>query len=173
MTPETVLPESLMSHSIRPDAPAPHLRWAGPWDAEILAALHAEAFDEGWTAEDIAGLMNLPGGFAIMIEQDGPAAFALARSAAGEAELLTLAVAPRARRQGFARRLVEAVAAQSEELGADVLFLEVASNNPGAQALYAQAGFTQAGVRPEYYAWRDGMSADALVMRRALNTPGA
>ena len=160
-----------MSNPSRPDPPAPTLRWAGAEDAEALAAVHAEAFEKGWSAAEIAALIAMPGGFAVLAELDGPAGFALARAAAGEAELLTLAGRTRFRRRGLAKLLLEAVVGRAAAMEAEVLFLEVASDNEAAQALYAQAGFERAGVRPAYYAWRDGMSADALVLRRTLNTP--
>ncbi len=88
--------------------------------------------------------------------------FILVREAAGEAEILTLAVAPRARRQGLGRTLVDAAIAR---LGSADLFLEVAADNIAAIALYQQNGFTQAGVRRGYYA-RPGGAVDALLLKR-------
>ncbi len=69
---------------------------------------------------------------------------------AGEAEVLTLAVRPAARRRGIGRALVEA-AATLAEASAAAMFLEVAADNPGAVALYAQTGFEIVGRRPGYY----------------------
>ena len=54
-----------------------------------------------------------------------------------------------------------------------VLWLEVAHDNDAALALYLRAGFETAGRRPGYYARGQGEYADALVMRRLLNTAGA
>jgi ribosomal-protein-alanine N-acetyltransferase len=47
------------------------------------------------------------------------------------------------------------------------MFLEVSEANGAARALYAAAGFEEAGRRRRYYA--DG--SDALVLRRALLSP--
>ena len=88
------------------------------------------------------------------------------RAVADEAEILTLAVTPLVRRNGAGRALVEAAAAIAAARGADSLFLEVAATNAAALGLYAASGFETAGLRRAYYA--DG--ADALVMRRTLNT---
>ena len=53
--------------------------------------------------------------------------------------------------------------------GAATMFLEVSTRNEAARTLYARAGFTEVGRRARYYA--DG--SDALVLRAALNSPGA
>jgi ribosomal-protein-alanine N-acetyltransferase len=92
----------------------------------------------------------------------------LARAVADEAEVLTLAVAPPARRQGMAAALLDAVCDEAARRGAHVLHLEVSTANAAARALYARAGFHVSGNRRAYYA--DG--TDALVMSRALAPPG-
>ena len=55
--------------------------------------------------------------------------------------------------------------------GAVRVFLEVADDNAAARALYARAGFVEAGRRPGYYAGADGERRDALLL--ALNLRGA
>lgn len=139
------------------------LRAAPAEDAARLAALHAAAFDRPWSAGEIAALMATPGVFALTIDLQG---FILCRSIAGEAEILTVAVDPAARRGGVGRALVEAAAGLAAQDGAESLFLEVAHDNTAALALYAAAGFERVGLRRGYYA----SGADAVVMRRALNT---
>lgn len=139
------------------------LRAAPAEDAAILAALHTAAFDMPWSAGEIAALMATPGVFALSIDGQG---FILCRAIAGEAEILTLAVTPAARRLGVGRALVEAAAGLAATQAAESLFLEVAHDNVAALALYASAGFERVGLRKGYYA----SGADAVVMRRALNT---
>lgn len=131
--------------------------------AHALAAIHAASFPprERWGADAMALQLGLPGGFGII---DPRGAMLLARVAADEAEILTLAVMPAARRRGLARALLAAAAAEAAGRGAAALFLEVAAGNLPARALYGAAGFTQVGLRPRYYPG----GADALVLRRAL-----
>jgi ribosomal-protein-alanine N-acetyltransferase len=124
-----------------------------------LAALHAACFDEAWDAAAIASLLAAPGAFAFHT-QDG---FVLARLAGGEAEILTLAVAPHARGKGFGRALLMAAIARAQEQAADAMFLEVGTDNPHALALYAGLGFARVGMRKGYYSGRD-----ALVLRLPL-----
>ena len=136
-------------------------------DPQALAALHAQAFDHPWSAAEIASLLETPGTFVVAKDHG----FILARALAGEAEIITLAVAPAARRQGLAKRLVEAAMVRAMALGAEALFLEVADDNVPALGLYRGLGFEIVGRRRGYYAPTNGQPpTDALVMRLALNS---
>jgi ribosomal-protein-alanine N-acetyltransferase len=151
------------------------LRFASPAEAEQLAGVHACAFDRPWPPADIERLMQIMGGFAIAAEaEDGSImGFVLARTIADEAEILTLAVRPEARRRGLGRALVEAAAAEAGRRGVGSLFLEVADDNPAAIGLYQGARFVRVGLRKAYYARPGARPADALVLRRPLNRDGA
>lgn len=130
-----------------------------------MAAVHAAAFDRPWDAAAFQALMDQPGVLALG-DEDG---FILLRMAADEAEILTLAVRPEARRRGQGRALVRAATIQARLSGAGRLFLEVAEDNAAAGALYRQAGFVEVGRRPRYYPRTDGPDAAALLL--ALNLP--
>lgn len=127
-----------------------------------LAALHAACFADRWTARAIADLLAAPNCFAFSNE-DG---FVMARIAAGEAEILTLAVNPPARRQGLGRVLVASAAAHAHALGASEMFLEVGKDNAAARALYDRLGFRAVATRKGYY-----QGHDALVLKAALPLP--
>ena len=144
------------------------LRGAWGHEAPALAQVHAAAFDHAWSAAEIAQLLDGPGGFALLVETDAPLAFILCRAVAGEAEILTLAVDPAARRRGLARALVDAAAGAARMAGADVMFLEVAHDNLPAIGLYQAAGFDRVGLRRGYYDRGAAPAADAIVMRRDL-----
>jgi ribosomal-protein-alanine N-acetyltransferase len=131
-----------------------------------LAALHAAAFDSPWDTAAFAVLLDQPGVFVVQ----RPDGFILMRAVADEAEILTLAVRPEARRGGEGTRLVAEGVAAASLAGADRVFLEVAEDNAAARALYARTGFAEAGRRRLYYARPDGTRVDALVL--ALNLPG-
>lgn len=143
------------------------IRVATPYDAEAMAAVHEECFDRPWSAREIDRLME--DGFGLIYE-DVPA-FLLGRVIGTEAEILTVAVAPYGRRQGWGQRLVQGAEVAADELGAEEIFLEVACDNRAAIALYEKAGYEQVGLRRAYYPRQDGSAADALVMRKALD-PG-
>jgi ribosomal-protein-alanine N-acetyltransferase len=135
-------------------------------DAPSLATLHAGCFTgrEAWGAEAMALMLRMPGAFGLWRPGAG---LVLARAIAGEAEILTLAVLPAARRQGLGLALMTAALARAAAAGAATMLLEVAADNVAAQRLYAVLGFVEVGRRRRYYA--DGR--DALVLRRALTPP--
>lgn len=138
--------------------------------ADVLAEVHASAFAQGWSAADIAALLANPAAFAILSRGPAPQGFVLAWSAAGEAEILTLAVAPSARRRGVGAALVTAAGVTALVRGAASMHLEVAESNVAARALYAKLGYVEAGRRSGYYAEPSG-TIDALVLRRDLPRP--
>lgn len=135
--------------------------------AARLAALHAEAFAAAWSEAEFADLLQQAGVFAVE-EADG---FILMRVVLDEAEILTLAVRPQARRAGLGGRLVGQAAVRAAQAGALRLFLEVAEDNVAARALYERAGFAQIGRRKAYYAAADGGRTDALVLGLDLSAP--
>lgn len=151
----------------------PVQRPLGALDLDRAARLHREAFEpmgeRGWTRQDIAGLLASPGtaGF-LLAAKSGDVGMAICRIAADEAELLTVAVDPRHRRQGAGRRLLEAVIDKVRLAGARTLFLEVGMDNPAARALYDSVGFVAVGHRKGYYERAAGPPADAVVMRLTL-----
>jgi ribosomal-protein-alanine N-acetyltransferase len=133
-------------------------------DMAALAALHAHCFPDPWDARAIAELLAVPGSFGFV----APDGFILARVAAEEAEILTLAVSPRARRSGTGTALVETAAAHAHRLGARTLFLEVGAGNHPAYALYRRLGFIEAGRRKGYYTAGRERPEDALILRSNL-----
>src|SRR3954465_6773068 len=125
------------------------LRPLGALDLDRAAALHAEAFvpfgERAWTRQDMAELLASPGVAGLLLEVDGAdAGMAICRVAADEAELITIAVRPAHRRRGWARHLLAAAIDHVRSTGARALFLEVAADNPAAQALYQLSGFCAA-----------------------------
>lgn len=136
--------------------------------AELLAALHAEGFSEGWDAAAFAQLLAMPGAEAVLaLEAEEPVGFLLTRRAADEAEIITIATRPGARRRGVGRQLLSHHQADLAARGVKHMFLEVAASNRAAIALYATSGFLEVGRRKRYYQRPDGRE-DAIVMRREL-----
>lgn len=133
------------------------------FDIAEAARLHALAFPaaEAWGPDAIRLMLEMPGTFGVLRPAAG---FVLARVAADEAEILTLAVAPDARRKGVGSALLAEVMAGAVVRGAGAMFLEVSDRNAAARALYGAAGFLSVGRRKRYY----GDGADALVLRREL-----
>ncbi len=139
------------------------LRRAAPIDGTVMAAIHAAAFPahDAWGHEIFSQQLGFPGVFGLL---HGSGGLILMRVAADEAEILTLAVVPEARRCGIARILLHESAITAAAMGAAAIFLEVSVANSAALAAYTQAGFQPVGRRRGYYS--DG--SDALVSRLDL-----
>ena len=158
------------------------VRLAGLDDAAAMSLLHAACFDAGWSQDAFEGLFADPHitGWVAQPEAAQPEAIAggegkgsrpaaleamvLIRTVLDEAEILTLAVAPGARRHGLARRAVETAIVAVAALGASGLFLEVAASNEAARALYRSLGFEEVARRKAYYRKAGGGREDALVL---------
>ncbi len=124
-------------------------------DAPELAAIHLSAFDDPWSASDIAALLRSPGVFAMRaLCGRNAAGFILCRLAADEAEVLTLAVVPGMRRRGAAAILLQQAMAIALAGGAQAVFLEVATDNPGAQALYLRTALWRLAGEPAIFPGR-------------------
>jgi ribosomal-protein-alanine N-acetyltransferase len=89
--------------------------------------------------------------------------FVVSRKAADEAEILSVAIAPRLRGRGLARRLLVDHMALLVRLRVRQLFLEVEEGNQAAITLYKRLGFGEIGRRKGYYA-----GVDAITMRNSL-----
>lgn len=83
-----------------------------------------------------------------------------------QAELANIAVHPQARRRGIASQLLDRVLGSMAARGVREIFLEVRASNAAAATLYRRRGFSEVGVRKNYY---DLPREDALVLRRALD----
>lgn len=142
-------------------------------DANHLPDIHAEHFLRPWSEDEFLSLLGQEPVFGFAAWQVGqrrarPVGFVVARLAAGEAEILTIAVARSHRRLGLGRDLMEAVLRALHAERADALFLEVDETNAAALALYRRLGFREVGRRPGYYEAAGKPRTDALVMRRDL-----
>ncbi len=143
-----------------------------PADSRAIAAIHHEDFVRPWTDGEFANLLTQDTVFGYAARETGrggspPVGFVLARLAAGEGEILTVAVARTHRRQGLGWRLMDAVLRELHGQRAEALFLEVDETNAAAISLYRRLGFFEVGKRPAYYEKEAGRTG-ALVMRRDL-----
>jgi ribosomal-protein-alanine N-acetyltransferase len=120
--------------------PQPTLAEAGPRDAAALAALHGAAFRRGWSEDEFERLLLDPSVLAhrAMLNQR-PVGFIISRMAAGEAEILSVAVARAQQRRGLARRLLDLHLRRLAGLGVQTVFLEVDDENVPARRLLSAA----------------------------------
>lgn len=145
----------------------PRLLVPDPAQAEVLAGVHASAFEPhaSWSAQAFLDLGAPPQGAVISDLALGVLAL---RFAADEAEVLTLAVRPDAQGQGIGKALMGHGFSSARRNGAARMFLEVAVDNAAALALYRRLGFAEIARRKGYYRRDDGDRVDAVVMSVAL-----
>jgi len=84
-----------------------------------------------------------------------------------EANLLSMAVVPEARRRGLGQQLMEFLEDRLAALTCYEVQLEVRVGNAAARTLYESCGYLEVGLRRGYY--RD-TGEDAVLMSKALDT---
>lgn len=82
----------------------------------------------------------------------------------GTAEIIDVAVHQDYRRQGVAKRLLEAMIDECERQGIFEINLEVRESNSGARELYKKLGFLENGLRKNYYENKE----TAILMQKKL-----
>lgn len=118
-----------------------------------IATLHALCFPRNpWSADEFAKLQQQ--GCEIIASQNG---FIVYRTTIDESEIITIGVAPDARRGGVASAMLALAERDAKSHGAKKMFLEVEITNAPARALYESAGYTAVGTRPKYYNGIDGI----------------
>ncbi len=144
---------------------APIISEARKHDAGTISAVHAASFRRGWGEDEFRRMLADRHIVAhrAMIGRT-LIGFILSRLIAGEAEILSVAIAEAWRGRGFSRPLLDLHLRRLAGLGASIVFLEVDKHNVAATRLYRQAGFYEIGQRRDYY----DNGAAALVLRRDL-----
>jgi len=147
------------------------LLWASPERADEIAALHARLFDPAWDAESITQSIEHPASSSFIAQIREPralAGFVIGRIAADEAEVLSIGVAPEWQHRGIGRQMVEGLVRAARRAEVKRLFLEVASDNEAAAALYKSLGFKKTGGRKAYYQRAGGKNVDAVILSLEL-----
>lgn len=142
------------------------IRAASSADLAAVAAIERASFEDPWSLESFRHHL---GDVFLVAERGGQVVgYLVAWRLGPEAEILNVAVATPARREGVARDLLDDALAQLAGAGVARVFLEVRVSNAAARRLYATAGFEEVGRRPGYY---HRPREDALVLARTVDRP--
>ena len=126
-----------------------------------VAELERQNFSEPWPEIAVRSeLTNKLALWLVAVEDGVVAGYVGSQTVLQEADMMNIAVADTHRRRGIARMLVEELIRQ---LDAYQLTLEVRASNSPAIALYEKLGFTQVGLRKNYYY---KPKEDALILRK-------
>jgi len=141
---------------------APQIRPMTAGDVDEVVALERLCFPTGWHAAAYLSELGNPAALYLAARVGGElVGFAGASVAVGEMHLLTLAVAPACRRQGYGERMLRALLAEAYRRGARRATLEVREGNQAARALYEKYGFVPVAYIGRYYS---DTGEDAVVM---------
>jgi len=137
---------------------------------DAIVGLETESFTNPWSRDSLVWELENSDVTRVHVLRDDTeaiVAFSVCWIIFDELHINTLAVAPAARRQGFATALLRFVMAEAELAGAFKATLEVRESNTAALALYQRLGFRISAKRPGYYTnpredalilWREGGS---------------
>ncbi|TCJ15680.1 ribosomal-protein-alanine N-acetyltransferase [Rubrobacter taiwanensis] len=138
---------------------APVLRPMQRSDLDAVMEIERVSFETPWSRWSYAAELKSPFSTYLVLELEGRlAGYIGAKRIADELHIMTVAVRPDCRRQGWARRLLRAVLEANP--GVVRVHLEVRRGNYPARRLYESLGFEPVGVRPRYYEGRE----DAILM---------
>ena len=135
-------------------------------DAHVAAIAEIErlCFNDPWSERSIASeLNNRLSLWLVALEGDRVAGYVGSQSVLGETDMMNIAVHPDYRRQGIAEALVVSLVEALKEKGNHSLMLEVRISNEPARKLYEKLGFTQVGLRKNYYR---NPREDACILRK-------
>lgn len=146
------------------------LRVAGPDDLDALYRFEILCFKEHrFRREHVDWILRNER--ALTLIEDGPVRLTAAMMLLFEGSvcrLLSVGVAPDARRRGEGTRLMEAAETTCRERGLSSIRLEVSTKNLGAVEFYRRLGYRTDGVLYGYYSWGE----DAYSMHKAVSPSG-
>jgi [ribosomal protein S18]-alanine N-acetyltransferase len=147
-------------------------REAMPLDLPVLVSMERKLFsDSPWSMgqfkEEFSGIPKTRY-FIVALDSDkqivGYAGVMVVASGV-DADVLTVAVLPEARRQGIARHFMESLEKWAQMRVSPAMMLEVGVDNTSAIALYESLGYSIINTRKNYY----GPGLEAHVMRKELS----
>lgn len=132
-------------------------------DIALVAKLEEKYFSRPWSEKSLTDAFSDPKYrlYAAFFE-DVLAGYCGLLMTAPEAEIVFICTGEAFRRKGVARLLLETALGRAKEEGITDVFLEVREGNVPARALYRGLGFTETGLRKNYY---DEPKENAVLMQ--------
>ena len=128
-----------------------------------VAALEKLCFSDPWSEKSVASELSNPLSlWLVALDGDVVAGYIGSQTVLDETDMMNVAVDPDYRRRGVARMLVGSLVDALVKRGSHRLTLEVRASNEPAKRLYETLGFTQVGLRKNYYR---APREDALILQ--------
>lgn len=138
-------------------------------DLDFVHLIEKETFEEPWTKKMLKDGFEANKSyqaFCLKLDQE-IVGYYFARHLFGESELDKIALHPSRQGQGLGRKLFQHFLDQGRKEGSETFFLEVATDNERAFALYSSAGFKVIKIRLRYH---PKTGKDAYLMKYTINT---
>ncbi len=135
-----------------------------PCHIPLIAELEKLCFSDPWPPVAIASELSNPlSCWLVAMEGVRLAGYVGSQTVLDETDMMNIAVHPDFRRRGIAEALVKELVGELSNRGSHCLALEVRASNAPAIALYEKLGFSQAGLRKNYYR---NPREDALILKK-------
>ncbi len=129
-----------------------------------VAELEKLCFSDPWSEKSVASELTNPLSlWLVALEDETVAGYVGSQTVLEETDMMNIAVHPDFRRRGIGECLVSALAEALKGKGSRCLTLEVRASNAPARALYEKLGFSQIGLRKNYYR---NPKEDACILRK-------
>ena len=132
-----------------------------------IAALEADHFSAPWDEASIRAELENPLALwlAAVDESGAVLGYVGSQSCFEDADILNVCVRPEARRRGLAEALMTELERRLIPKGVEKITLEVRASNEPAIRLYEKLGYSQVGIRKNYY---EKPREDALILQKSL-----
>lgn len=135
-------------------------------DAAAIAEMEHQTFSDAWSEKAILDTLRNPKTICLVAEKIGKiVGYCIVYTADDEADIARIAVLKESRRFGIASELIHALDVICWENQIQIIMLDVRVSNDSARAFYEKHGFTQDGIRENYY---KNPIEDAILMSRAV-----
>ena len=142
-------------------------------DVEDVIAVEQDAYPFPWTRGNFLDSLASRYDAWVLRDADGRlAGYFLLLHAVDETHLLNITVRPDVQGKGLGRLLLNKVIDLARGAAMRSVLLEVRPSNTHALAVYQHCGFTQIGLRKNYYPAGGTAREDAIVMRLVLDNHG-
>ena len=132
-------------------------------DIEAVFRLNQRVFDEAWSKNVMLQSLQVGYDLFVCFHENDLVAYVLSQDILLETQIMQVCVHQDFRRVGVGKTLMQMLMQCKQD--SQALLLEVRKSNLEAQNFYANLGFTQAGLRPNYYSKTKTIPReDAVVM---------
>lgn len=153
-----------LNASTNPSAIEVHFEPLTAQHLDRVLAVEIRAYAHPWSAVNFLDALQAGNQAQMLVAGTTVIGYFVVMQGVEEVHLLNITVAPEYQRQGWSWVMLDALTLWARGQGAHWVWLEVRQGNVRALSVYQAHGFSQVGVRKQYYPADKGLREDALVM---------